>query len=128
MTMARSSCRLTIFLLFVLAVAKQVGALQPSRRWMLTQCCGNQRIATLLVGGKSHIATSATSRSSFQRVAPLFESKNNDDDGDKMMQESSSSSSFDGRGFANYLAPYALALVGSIAVTALFVKFVLLDY
>jgi len=35
---------------------------------------------------------------------------------------------FDGKGFAGYLAPYALALVGSIAVTAAFVKFVLLDY
>jgi len=35
---------------------------------------------------------------------------------------------FDGKGFANYLGPYALALVGSIAVTAAFVKFVLMDY
>jgi len=35
---------------------------------------------------------------------------------------------FDGKGFAGYLAPYAVALVGSIAVTAAFVKFVLLDY
>ncbi len=31
-------------------------------------------------------------------------------------------------GFANYLAPYALALIGSIAITAAFFKFVLLDY
>lgn len=37
-------------------------------------------------------------------------------------------SNFDGEGFAGYLAPYALALVASIAVTAAFVKFVLLDY
>ena len=35
---------------------------------------------------------------------------------------------FDGKGFAGYLAPYAVALLGSIAVTAAFVKFVLLDY
>ena len=35
---------------------------------------------------------------------------------------------FDGAGFANYLGPYALALVGSIAVTALVFKFVFLDY
>ena len=35
---------------------------------------------------------------------------------------------FDGKGFAGYLAPYAVALIGSIAVTAAFVKFVLLDY
>lgn len=36
--------------------------------------------------------------------------------------------SFDGKGFASYLAPYALALVASVGVTFLFVKFVLLDY
>ena len=35
---------------------------------------------------------------------------------------------FDGKGFAGYLAPYAVALIGSIAVTGAFVKFVLLDY
>ena len=35
---------------------------------------------------------------------------------------------FDGKGFAGYLATYAVALLGSIAVTAAFVKFVLLDY
>lgn len=35
---------------------------------------------------------------------------------------------FDGKGFANYLGPYAIALVASIAVTAGFVKYVLMDY
>jgi len=35
---------------------------------------------------------------------------------------------FDGKGFAGYLAPYIGALFVSIAVTATFVKFVLLDY
>eukprot|EP00970_Alexandrium_tamarense_P004520 scaffold759_cov290-Alexandrium_tamarense.AAC.56 len=35
---------------------------------------------------------------------------------------------FDGEGFSNYLGPYALALVVSLAVTAGFVKFVLIDY
>lgn len=35
---------------------------------------------------------------------------------------------FDGEGFSNYLGPYALALVVSLAVTAGFVKFVLMDY
>jgi hypothetical protein len=35
---------------------------------------------------------------------------------------------FDSQGFAGYLAPYALAVVASVAVTAGFVKFVLLDY
>ena len=37
-------------------------------------------------------------------------------------------SNFDSEGFANYLAPYALAVLASIAVTAGFIKFVLLDY
>ena len=45
-------------------------------------------------------------------------SSNNDNNNDN----------FDGEGFANYLAPYALALFASIAVTAGFVKFVLMDY
>lgn len=35
---------------------------------------------------------------------------------------------FDGKGFAGYLGPYAVAFVGSIAVTLGFVKFVLMDY
>jgi hypothetical protein len=35
---------------------------------------------------------------------------------------------FNGEGFAAYIAPYALALVASIAITAVFFKFVLLDY
>jgi len=38
------------------------------------------------------------------------------------------SDNFDGKGFAGYLAPYALAVLASIAVTAAFVKFVLLEY
>eukprot|EP00532_Pseudo-nitzschia_australis_P005397 CAMPEP_0168185886 /NCGR_PEP_ID=MMETSP0139_2-20121125/14103_1 /TAXON_ID=44445 /ORGANISM="Pseudo-nitzschia australis, Strain 10249 10 AB" /LENGTH=150 /DNA_ID=CAMNT_0008107787 /DNA_START=139 /DNA_END=591 /DNA_ORIENTATION=+ len=35
---------------------------------------------------------------------------------------------FDGKGFANYLLPYVLALVGSVLATAAMFKFVLLDY
>jgi hypothetical protein len=35
---------------------------------------------------------------------------------------------FDGEGFANYLGPYIVTLIASIAVTAGFVKFVLMDY
>lgn len=35
---------------------------------------------------------------------------------------------FDGEGFANYLLPYALALIGSVLATAAMFKFVLLDY
>lgn len=35
---------------------------------------------------------------------------------------------FDGEGFANYLLPYAAALIGSLLATAAVFKFVLLDY
>lgn len=48
-----------------------------------------------------------------------------DEQSEKDIQEASG---FDGEGFAGYLAPYALALVASVAITAAFFKFVLLDY
>jgi len=35
---------------------------------------------------------------------------------------------FDGKGLVNYLGPYALAFLVSVAVTVGFVKFVLMDY
>jgi len=35
---------------------------------------------------------------------------------------------FDAQGFGGYLAPYAIALAASVAVTAAFFTFVLLDY
>lgn len=53
------------------------------------------------------------------------------DDGDEVEEEETTaavSGNFDGKGFAGYLAPYALALFASIGVTWAFVKFVLLDY
>ena len=43
-------------------------------------------------------------------------------------QENNVSDSFDGKGFLTYLAPYSLAFIFSIGITAAFVKFVLLDY
>lgn len=36
--------------------------------------------------------------------------------------------SFDGKGFAKYLAPYMLTAIAGVLVTGLFVKFVLMDY
>ena len=52
-----------------------------------------------------------------------------DDNNDELEKiPSDVQNNFDGKGFANYLAPYALALVASIAITAAFVKFVLMDY
>ena len=58
---------------------------------------------------------------------PLFAGGFDDDD-DVDSESVQTQDNFDGKGFAGYLAPYALALVGSVAVTAAFVKFVLLDY
>jgi hypothetical protein len=64
-------------------------------------------------------------------ITALFEDSN-DEENDEQSASSNAAleedSSFDGEGFANYLAPYALAAVGSILVTGAFVKFVLLDY
>jgi len=48
-----------------------------------------------------------------------------DDDNDK---DDLVMDSFDAQGFGGYLAPYALAVVASVVVTAAFFKFVLLDY
>mmetsp|Transcript_27097 Transcript_27097/g.31541 ORF Transcript_27097/g.31541 Transcript_27097/m.31541 type:complete len:123 (-) Transcript_27097:113-481(-) len=46
------------------------------------------------------------------------------DSGDRIESEDN----FDGQGFANYLGPYLIALVASIAVTAGFFNFILMDY
>jgi hypothetical protein len=49
-------------------------------------------------------------------------------DDDKNSLEETQTDNFDGEGFASYLGPYAAAAALSIAVTAAFFKFVLLDY
>lgn len=43
-------------------------------------------------------------------------------------KNASSNEKFDAMGFASYLAPYALAVVVSLAVTAAFIKLVLMSY
>mmetsp|Transcript_213 Transcript_213/g.533 ORF Transcript_213/g.533 Transcript_213/m.533 type:complete len:95 (-) Transcript_213:153-437(-) len=50
------------------------------------------------------------------------------DENNNQVENSDVEDNFDGKGLANYLAPYALALGLSIAVTVAFVKFVLMDY
>jgi hypothetical protein len=76
---------------------------------------------------KKDVFKSQSHRNHSRRPFRLHISEN--DDADEGSDESvSPKGDFDGAGFANYLAPYALALVGSIAVTAAFLKFVLLDY
>jgi hypothetical protein len=67
-------------------------------------------------------------RNHSRRPFRLHISENDDDTREENDESVSPKGDFDGEGFANYLAPYALALVGSIAVTAAFLKFVLLDY
>jgi len=53
---------------------------------------------------------------------------NDENDDDALTSASSSTNGFDGEGFAGYLAPYVLALIGSILVTGAFLKFVLMNY
>eukprot|EP00536_Pseudo-nitzschia_multiseries_P004574 jgi/Psemu1/10255/gm1.10255_g len=53
-------------------------------------------------------------------LAPFGDSSNSNDD---VVQDN-----FDGEGFAKYLLPYAVALIGSVVATAALFKFVLLDY
>jgi hypothetical protein len=43
-------------------------------------------------------------------------------------KNASESEKFDALGFASYLAPYAMAFVASLVVTAAFVKLVLMSY
>ena len=61
---------------------------------------------------------------------PLL-SRRNDDTDDKQqdgLPSAGEKDNFDAAGFGGYLAPYAIAFVASIGITALFVKLVLLDY
>eukprot|EP00978_Attheya_sp_CCMP212_P048022 scaffold462361_cov63-Attheya_sp.AAC.1 len=63
------------------------------------------------------------------RVIALFEENSDRDENDENMVPSNSKDlveRFDGDGFVGYLAPYALALLASVAITAAFFKFVLM--
>lgn len=62
-----------------------------------------------------------------ERYFPLAAELDDNSSGSRV-EEYEDQDNFDGKGFANYLAPYAAAVVASIAVTAAFVKFVLMDY
>jgi hypothetical protein len=87
----------------------------------------------LLLGAKS--GTHAASRISQLSTTSLFAKRDDDDFAEKVTsledvpkKTSEGSGGLDAKGFAGYLAPYALALLLSIAVTGAFVKYVLLDY
>ena len=58
-------------------------------------------------------------------LTPAKLSESDDENTVSMTEESDN---FDAAGFGNYLAPYLLAFVISIAITGGFVKFVLMDY
>jgi hypothetical protein len=77
---------------------------------------------------KKYAFKSKSQRNHSRRPFRLHISENDDAKENENEESISPKGDFDGEGFANYLAPYALALVASIAVTAAFLKFVLLDY
>jgi len=70
----------------------------------------------------SHYPFEPNPSSSFSSSTKLWSNNNNDNGDDDTVD------TFDGKGFANYLAPYALALIASIGVTVAFVKYVLMDF
>ena len=80
---------------------------------------------------KSLIATCKLKRNTFVRLAVNYnddsETKNNDVTTTIDETDSLGENNFDADGFASYLGPYLLAFVASIAVTAGFFKFILLD-
>ena len=110
--MPRSVPTLVTAALLMAAVHHKVHGFQTGR---LCQGVGSPRTTTLPPTTMYDISSSS---SLYRRKHTWLAVSDKDDDVDN----------FDGQGFANYLAPYALALLASIGVTALFVKFVLLDY
>jgi hypothetical protein len=76
---------------------------------------------------KRHRTTSAPWKKPARSSQLLFNINNDKDDDGQSVQEKEKDN-FDGQGFTNYLAPYILAFFASIAITAGFVKFVLMDY
>jgi hypothetical protein len=72
------------------------------------------------------VRTPLVPSSQFSKSYPLqLSDDNNNDEGN---DSSDINDNFDGDGFANYLAPYALAVVSAIVATGAFFKFVLMDY
>jgi len=85
------------------------------------------RIDNAIIHTKRTSIDKRNRRNSFQQRSPVSiaarPTENNED-----TELSNDKDNFDGEGFANYLLPYAIALIGSIAATAAVFKFVLLDY
>jgi hypothetical protein len=80
--------------------------------------------------GSSSSSSSTTNQNTFDSIGNNSNNNNSADVDDDSSTSSlaNRNSTFDGAGFADYLAPYALALVASTLVTLAFFKFVLLDY
>ena len=80
----------------------------------------SSRVAPGWIGGRSRRSPSIVSIEATPDPDTQKEVTNGSD--------STAADNFDAEGFANYLLPYALALIGSIVVTGAVFKFVLLDY
>lgn len=124
--MTRSSAAVILFAL--LAAAGSVGGFQTSATLHTRLTVGgltvNRRSQIQSFSVQWSLAFVTTTNDRSTRIA-LNDSKSGNDGGS---DQTAVDDSFDGKGFANYLAPYAWALVASIGLTALFFKFVLLDY
>jgi hypothetical protein len=73
--------------------------------------------------GYPAVRTPLVPSSQFSASYPLqLSGNNNNGDGSDL------DDNFDGDGFANYLAPYALAAIAAIVATGAFFNFVLMDY
>jgi hypothetical protein len=116
MTMQSTGAVLQVFLLLALLSFQGVDSFQGQS--FLSNSCLAKKYALQPQSQRHH------SRRPFR----LHISENDDDAKVENDASVSPKGDFDGAGFVNYLAPYALALLGSIAVTAAFLKFVLLDY
>lgn len=80
---------------------------------------------------QAHQCNMGRKHQKFPLTAGLDEDNNqaeNSNDEMKYFDLQKMQDNFDGKGLANYLGPYVVALGVSIAVAAAFIKFVLLDY
>ncbi len=97
-------------------------SLSTAPRQTRTSTNANQRVSLLPNGQRNSVIN-------LPCTTKIFATGNKDDE----LVETSSplmegQENFDAKGFGNYLAPYAAAVFCSIAMTAAFLKFVLLDY
>jgi hypothetical protein len=115
-TMRKHSTVFQVFILVAIISSQGVMAFQ------------GQRLTSNYFVAKKYALKSPPQRNDARLFRLHLSENENENDAQENDESVSAKGDFDGKGFANYLAPYALALVGSIAVTVAFFKFVLLDY